>query len=319
MKKSGWLLLFKLALTILSLWIIYKQVIEKENFADVIRDAKQLANDNDALLLLIISLFLMVINWSIEAVKWKFLVSKIVAISFLQSLNAVLSGVTLSFFTPNRMGEFAGRILHLPYGTRIRATFATLIGNAAQLVITIGAGVASAGFIMNFIELDVRINLLIIAAIFIINIILLLIYFNISILDKWLLKIKLMHKYADHIHALSGYSKTELAKVLLLSFTRYFVFATQYVLILQMMNVDADLADLYFAVAAVFLIITVIPTIALTELTVRGSVAVSIISIVSNNKLGILEAAFIVWFINLVIPSVLGSFTLLTLKLARQK
>src|SRR5205085_5700574 len=184
---------------------------------------------------------------------------------------------------------------------------------------TIMAGTSSAGFLMNFIELDTRINLLILMGIFTINIVLLLIYFNISLLHKWILKIRVLQKYSEHIHALSNYSKKELTKVLLISIVRYFVFATQYVLILKMLEVDARWVDLYYAVAAVFLIITIIPSIALTELAIRGSVAVTVVSIVSNNRLGIIESAFLVWFINLVIPSVIGSFTLLTLKLARQK
>ena len=75
----------------------------------------------------------------------------------------------------------------------------------------------------------------------------------------------------------------------------------------------------YTAVAIVFLIITIVPTIALTELAIRGSVAVAVIGLFGGNSLHILEASFLLWLINLVLPAIAGSFTLLTLKLSKQE
>ena len=51
-----------------------------------------------------------------------------------------MSGVTVSIFTPNRTGEFAGRVLHLDAGIRIKAAIASVIGSMNQLLITIIAG-----------------------------------------------------------------------------------------------------------------------------------------------------------------------------------
>ena len=55
----------------------------------------------------------MCLNWSIEAIKWRLLIKKMQPITFIEALKGVLSGVAVGTFTPNRIGEFGGRILYL--------------------------------------------------------------------------------------------------------------------------------------------------------------------------------------------------------------
>lgn len=311
-------MLLKITLMVISLFVIYKQVIFKENFNDVVRDAKHLATDKNSILLLISTVVLMIFNWGIESLKWKFIVSKISPVTFIQAFNAVLSGVTISFFTPNRLGEFAGRVLHMPEESRIKATLATFIGNTAQLIATVIFGTLATTFSLEaFFELNHQLIFVINISILVIDVFLIVLFFRVSKLDSTLQKIKWMNKFALQTHAFAEYSKFELLKMLILSGIRYMIFATQYVILLKMLNVGGYWFNLYIPVAIVFLTITIVPTIALTELTVRGSVAVSIISLFSNNTLGILEASFLIWFINLVIPAIAGSFTLLSLKLSK--
>ncbi|MBL0343487.1 MAG: flippase-like domain-containing protein [Bacteroidetes bacterium] len=82
----------------------------------------------------------MVVNWFVETAKWKLLLSRIQPVTWSRGFRSVLSGVTISVFTPNRMGEFAGRVMHLESGTRIKAALASVMGSMNQLLITIVAG-----------------------------------------------------------------------------------------------------------------------------------------------------------------------------------
>ena len=82
----------------------------------------------------------MLINWSFEAIKWKILIEKIQKIKFLTSLKAVMAGITVSAFTPNRVGEFGGRIFFLESQNRTKAIVLTFLGNVAQLLVTIVVG-----------------------------------------------------------------------------------------------------------------------------------------------------------------------------------
>lgn len=311
--------MLKIIIAAASIFSIYRQVLSREHFTDVVNDVSRLVNDKGALIMLNVCIILFLINWSIESLKWKFLVSKILPLTFLKSVNAVLTGVTVSFFTPNRVGEFAGRVIHLPEGIRIKASLATFIGNIAQVITTVIFGSYACSFLIFFFEIDASLKIFCMIAITLVNAVLLIFYFNISILDKWLLKIKFLKKYATHFQAFSDYSGLDLLKILLLSILRYIVYAIQYVILLKMMNVGGEPVDLFFAVAIVFIVITVVPSIVITELAVRTSVAVSIIGLLSDNKLGILEASLLLWLINLVIPAVAGSFTLLSIRLSKNR
>ena len=90
---------------------------------------------------LAIVIFLMIINWSIEALKWKISIQKVQPISFSRSFRAILSGVSFSVSTPNRIGEYLGRILYMEEGNRLRVISLTIVGSMSQLIITLFAGI----------------------------------------------------------------------------------------------------------------------------------------------------------------------------------
>ena len=79
----------------------------------------------------------MLINWSIEALKWKISIRHIQRISFLRSFRAVLSGVSFSVNTPNRIGEYLGRVLYIEEGHRLQAISLTIVCSMSQLIITL--------------------------------------------------------------------------------------------------------------------------------------------------------------------------------------
>ena len=65
-------------------------------------------------------------------------------------------------------------------------------------------------------------------------------------------------------------------------------------------------------------VISIIPTIAISEIGVRGSVAVYLFGLISANALGILSATFVLWLINLLIPAIIGTFFVFTLNFFRR-
>jgi hypothetical protein len=66
-----------------------------------------------------------------------------------------------------------------------------------------------------------------------------------------------------------------------------------------------------------FFVLAAVPTVALTELGVRGSISIFFIGLVSTNILGILVSSFALWIINLVIPALIGSLFVLELNFFR--
>lgn len=317
-RKNLLIWLLKMALLIASLYVIYHQVIVKDNFLQTMNEYAALLNNRNAMLIILVLLAMMVLNWLIEAVKWKILVSKIQHVSLPRSFKAILSGITVSFFTPNRIGEYAGRVLHVDYNSRIKAVLATVVGSMNQLLVTIITGTIAFLFTLRSVFADERIVFAGIASLSVLGMVALsVVYFNISYFYDFLKRFKWLKRLDEYIKVFSYYHNHELSIVTFLSAFRYIVFTLQYILLLSLLGVDIDFWNAYRLILLIFLVMAVIPTFILTELSVRGSVALYFMQSYSDNATGIVAASFSLWFINLAIPAVAGAFFLLFVKFTR--
>ena len=93
-----------------------------------------------SLLTFLIVFALMWVNWGIEARKWQLAIRQLQTISFASAFKAVFTGTTIAFFTPNRIGEYMGRILYINEANRIQAISLTIVCSMAQLLVTLSAG-----------------------------------------------------------------------------------------------------------------------------------------------------------------------------------
>jgi hypothetical protein len=62
------------------------------------------------------------------------------------------------------------------------------------------------------------------------------------------------------------------------------------------------------------LILAIIPTIALIELFQRRMVVTTLVGLYSSNELGITFTTAGIWFINLIVPAIIGSLLILSIK-----
>jgi hypothetical protein len=268
---------------------------------------------------------MMIFNWFIEAVKWRFLVNKIERISILTSLRAVFSGITVSVFTPNRIGEYGGRVFCLEKADRIQGVLITVLGSMAQLLTTIFFGSMGILFLNNYIpeleniyrEIDFAYPIVFFLLLFL-NILLLLLFHNISLLSNLMDKVSLLNQYKKYKEVFTFYNAQELAFVFIFSIIRYAIFTTQFFILLKLFEIDIIYFDAIILTMVMLFIISIIPTIAISEIGIRGSVAVYLFSLVSTNIIGILSATFVLWFINLLFPALIGSFFVFTLKFFRK-
>jgi len=334
-------LLIKIIIIVLSYFFIYKQVFFKQEIK-VIWDTLTASFLSYHLLAgLSAILVLAFLNWSLETVKWKFLIRKTESISFLKAYSAVLSGITVSTFTPNRIGEYFGRVFSLKKTNPWEGVFITLIGSISQLLITLFVGsvctyIALTGFGsviaiktgLQLFENHTLLNSLFILAL-LINLTLLLLYFNVIKMKKikWPHLGGKVNKVFVHLGILATYSGNELIKVLLMSLARYLVFTTQFYLLLNLFHVHLPFITGFVLISAVYYTMAAIPTVALTELGVRGSVSLFFIGLYfektgilsESMKIGILSSSVILWIINLIIPAIIGSFFVLRLRFFENK
>ncbi|MBI9068068.1 MAG: hypothetical protein JEZ09_12300 [Salinivirgaceae bacterium] len=295
-------------------YIFYRLLIEKQS-GDIINKITTL--HKDSIMLFTIVLILTFFNWSIEAIKWQFLLQNIESIKFLKSLQSIFSGITVSIFTPNRIGEFGGRIFYLEEKNRASGIVATLMGNLSQLLITILVGAICLPFFLNNnIILPIKIN----NSVFFTSIIVVIlvgfyVYFKASEIAGIFARYKKLKFVLKYFEFIKQYKNFTLLKVVSLSALRYLIFTSQFIILLNVFEIKLDYLTAFVAISQVYLIMSIIPTFALAELGVRGSVAVLIIGLFSNASIGILSASIVLWFFNLAIPAIIGSIFIYKLKI----
>ncbi|HKH61098.1 MAG TPA: lysylphosphatidylglycerol synthase domain-containing protein [Flavitalea sp.] len=277
--------------------------------------------DSGSVWIFFIVTVLMFVNWGIEARKWQLAIRGIQIIPFKRAFKAIFTGTTLAFFTPNRMGEYMGRILYINEGKRIHAISLTIVCSMAQLLVTLVAGLTGLLFLKRYIvsssastSMGSWINL---AAIFIAGIVLILalLYFRLGWITKLVNRSPRINKYVDYIEVLDNFNATILLRILSLCLLRYSVFVLQYFLFFQLFKVEVNWWQTFWSISVVFLILAIVPSIALlTELGIRWKASIDLVALFSSNITGILATSLAIWLINLVIPALIGSLLILGIK-----
>lgn len=314
--------ILKIVIVVLALWFLYKKVFANENLSEMYQWFLSTFREQTSWPLVLV-LLLMFVNWLLDAMKWKYLIKKEEEVTLWLSIKAVFLGITVSIFTPNRVGEFGGRVFCLEKADRIKAVLITILGNVAQLLATTIFGTLAlvhyihsySGFLDG--EADYWFFILVfIAAIVVCTLIAL--YINTFWLSSFLMKFKFLRKYQQYSNVFSYYSINELLYIIFLSCARYAVFSLQFYILLLFFQVEVNLLESLTMSSLVFLTISIIPTIALTEIGLRGSIAIYFFGLISTNHIGILTATFGLWFTNLVLPALLGTVLVYNLKFFRK-
>jgi hypothetical protein len=272
-------------------------------------------------------LVLMIFNWGLEARKWQKLVKPLEEISFMRAFSAILSGVSFSINTPNRIGEYGGRILYLKNNNKLKAIAATIVGSFSQLIVTIIFGLTGLLYYINNFA-PAKDNLLlstgiwqkiVVGALIAICGLTILLYFRLQIILTVFEKIPFLRKVKVFVQIIVKYSSGELRYLLLLSAFRYIVFSAQYLILLDALGMEFLWWQAFLLNSIIYLVMAGVPTIAIAELGVRGKVSIFFLGLLSSNTMAIIAATAGIWLINLVLPAILGSVLLLGVKIFKEK
>ena len=269
---------------------------------------------------------LMPLNWGIEARKWQLALRPIGGIRYRDAFRAIFTGTTMASFTPNRMGEYLGRLLYIKEGKRIASISLTIVCSIAQLLITLLAGLGGLLYLYYFqrgpvssAHLGFWLNALLgLTAVLLAS--LTIIYFRLSWLLGKLSKIPRWGRHLDPVKVLENFELRILLRILFLSFVRYWVFIVQYALLFPLFGVVLSFGQVAGGMSVVFLVMAVVPTFTfLTELGIRWEAGIQVLELFSANAIGIFATSFAIWVINLIIPALVGSLLILSIKLFKSK
>ena len=298
----------KVAIVVFAFWFIYKKLVTNNNLKDF-RNIISGIPKEEIIGVISVVLLLMLVNWGLEAFKWKRLLRQIEKLSIWQSVESVFCGLTWAIFTPNRIGEYGGRVFFLSPKRRIIGIVAMAVGNIGQMVLTnIFGAIALCIFIYRFVPLDYRLTYALIALSVMFCLFFLIFFFNIRWLNGLLLSMRFTRKYKKFYSILGRYQKKELFKILMFCLARYVVFSTQYFIMFYWLIPDIHYLYILMMVCILFFVQSTLPSLDLFDIGVRSATASYFFSFVTKLDVAVIACTASIWLINIIIPAILGSY-----------
>lgn len=298
------------SISLLLLYGIYLQVLKQ---LDKI-DTKTLWETGPNIYLWM-GVLLMPINLLLEAKKWHLLAGSAQPLKFRHALTSYLGGIAFSMVTPNRLGEYPGRILYLRRRNTIRLISVSLLGILAQFLTLFIWGFAGLVY-YNFAYPNPMVFIILVLC-GLITIVVFIVYWRFELWMPVIERIKWLKRFKVYNKLLKRFTPKEQLTILLISMVRYSIYTAQYLFLLYWLSVNMPFAEGYMMSALFFWVITIIPSVTLIELGERGQVSLFLFHNFSDNTVGILAATVGLWLINLVLPAILGSILLIRMRLFR--
>lgn len=257
----------------------------------------------------------MFFNWGLEIGKWRYLTKELQPMTYWEATQAVFCGLSWALLTPNRLGEYGGRVMFLPKRKRIHGVFAMAVGSYGQNVVTNVVGAtALVLFVCTFLHLNFVINCAIAIICFACVCMISLFYFNIRWMVSLLNSVKFLRKYHRFFDIMARYKFNDLLRIMGFCVARFAVFSSQYYFIIHLLVPDVSLYHILMMISVMFLIQGALPSLDLLDVGVRSITAATLFAYVTNQKIAIVSAVSAIWFVNLIVPAVLGSIFVLKLK-----
>lgn len=252
---------------------------------------------------IVFAILLVVFNWGLEWLKWYLTVIKIgYKASKSRIAQSMLAGISTGLITPNRIGNFIGRMLYFKPKERALLILGTLYGNLSQFLATVFFGMIGLYFTTNnSIQFDYS-EALVLLSIILTSLSILLYFFypilpleNFSFLKRKSNILKLFRKPAQQLFFL----------LLFFSSIRYLIFILQFTLLLIGFGASYS-HEMIYSLYVLYLASTLTPNLILGKLVVRETLALVILGAIIPNPLLILVTSFSLWVINLGFPALFG-------------
>ena len=244
-------------------------------------------------------LLLSILNRFFEILKWQNLVSYLHKISLPEATKQVLGALTAGLFTPNGVGEYAGKALFFEKSKARKIVFLNLICNGIQMILSIVFGTIGlwvlgySYFTFSFWLLAIGFWLLAFG------------------LKKFAIKGYSIEKL---IHKINEIPKSIHQKNIFLAVCRYLVFSHQYYFLFLAFDVDLPYFTLMATIASVYFLASSLPTFQFLDFAVKGSVAVYFFGILGVNEWIVIFISTLMWFLNVVLPVIIGSYYVMNFK-----
>lgn len=289
-------LIAKIVIVVGAFYFIYNQLMNNEQVDW--HEFKRIIIEKQSFTALALLLLLTFLNRFLEILKWQNLIQLVKKISVWQATQQVLSAITVAIFTPNGIGEYAGKALYYDKKDSGRVIFLNLICNGIQMLLTIVIGIFGLLYLnsqykmmgwdkvfIGFCLLSLTIGIILFTKKISVR------GYSIEVLFKKINEIpKLIHQ-----------------KNIFLALCRYSCFTLQYYILYRMFDIEVPVLLLLSAVTSVYFLSSSLPTFQIFDFAIKGSVAVFIFGIIGVNDWIVVFISTIIWLLNIVVPVSIGS------------
>ncbi len=241
---------------------------------------EQWFSDRQFLVAFISALLLFPLNWYLEVLKWQRCVRPLMPISQSTAAAGVLRGLALNWIMPFTLGDFMGRMLGIPRS--IQSVKVLMVSRVYAMGVTAVVGIVATVYLYAF------------------DYIWLLLPLAVLVYAGWRHLTSIGKLYDDQDHFW----------IAALTVTRYMIFSFQLIVLLSAVLPEVHLLVIGSGVGVVFLLRSIVPSL-LGALGVREAAIVFVFAAYIADATPLLVASFSLWFINIILPSIMGLVPLL--------
>lgn len=300
---------WKTLLGALLLWLLMRQIFGSRE-AKMTLDALHGQRFQPNWLWLGIASALMPLNWHLEVLKWRNFLPRERRPPVAHSWKAILGGIAWSFLTPNRSGEYAGRVLSAGKQERWNAVYAAVAGAYCQFLVLTGLGIPAFALFgayrgnaewqgwRGFIGMGLVLLAFLLAAGLFIQ----------PILGFLIRKARnpFWRKWLAKAEPLRAFTRRQLTAGLALATLRYLVYMFQYVAMLRFSGIVLDPGKAFAGVGTIYLVQTGLPLPPALGFLARGEIALLVWQTWPVNAVQVLVATYGLFVINLALPALVG-------------
>lgn len=292
--------IIKLLIVITAFYFIYNQLANNDQL-----DWKKflvLYKKNQSVAGISFILFFSFLNRFLEILKWQNLAQVVKSISVKEATKQVLAALTLGVFTPVGVGEYAGKALYFEKKETKKIIFLNLLCNGIQIVATGFFGIIGMLILGYWLW---SLGIILITIVFVL----------ISFLTK---KIKIKEYSVESLLArINEIPRKIHTKNLILGLCRYIVFSHQYYFLFLAFDVNLPYTTLMATITTVYFLASIIPSFQFLDFALKGSLAVYFFGILGVNEWIIIFVTALMWFLNVALPVIIGSYYVLVFKTSK--
>lgn len=267
---------------------------------------------------LLLAIFLTFFNWAFETLKYYITIQKVEKLSYFKAYRGILYGNALNMVLPASLGDLTGRPLVLQYENRVQGSGVAYYVSIVQKVASPFVGLVflfiayQSEFLTNqYFEIQsFKIELsyfLVLIGIVDISIWLWLFLFPekfISVFERF----KSIRKYLLRMKEVVHYNvKTKLSLLAIGAF-RFLIFVAQYWILMFLFFDNFQFWEFFVLCGVYFLAQFVFPSMGFLDVGIRANLVVFIFSKYLDNFLQLMAVNYLIWIINLFVPSLFGFY-----------